>query len=366
MNSRPLFLVLSLLTGFHSALAQPTVGIAPAGNNQSVLFYPVTSTDFILQSATNLSSPNWVFAGDAVPVKAFTVSNTAPAKFYRLTNSAPPAGMVLIPADQFSMGNWIGDSDITDAAPVNVYVSAFYMDQNVVSESLWQTVYSWATNQGYSFKPNNSYLPNFPHEGADWYDAIKWCNARSQMEGLTPVYYTDPLLSVVYKSGEGGTIRFLAANGYQLPTEAQWEKAARGGLSGRRFPWGNLISAGQANYWGNSIFSYDLAPDGQNAYASHFENDLYQGFGETPVGYFDQNGYGLYDMAGDAWQWCWDWYGTPYAGGSNPRGPATGSFRVLRGGNYAEYARALRCANRKKSDPTIQGGFCLRCARGLQ
>ena len=126
------FTVLTLLAGVPAVLAQPTLGISPAGQ-QSVLYWTTTPTNYLLQSTTNLASPNWVYANDAVPVSAATVSNTSLAKFFRLFYTNPPTGMVLIPAGSFTMGNSIGDSDITDANPTNVYVLPFYMDTNLVS-----------------------------------------------------------------------------------------------------------------------------------------------------------------------------------------------------------------------------------------
>jgi formylglycine-generating enzyme required for sulfatase activity len=275
---------------------------------------------------------------------------------------AIPPGMALIPAGSFTMGdNLDGESDAT---PISVGVSAFYLDVNLVSYSQWQSVYYWATNHGYGFvNAGAGKAANNPVQTVDWYDTVKWCNARSQQAGKTPVYYTDAGLTQVFTNGEVTVYVNWAAKGYRLPTEAEWEKAARGGLSGQRFPWGNVISESLANYVGNTSYSYDLGPNGYNA---AFTNGVTPY--TSPVGYFAPNGYGLYDMAGNVFEWCWDWFGTPYGQPTttNPTGPSTGSYRVLRGGAWNGLAIYSRCAFRNSYLPNSAISYIgFRCVRGL-
>ena len=264
--------------------------------------------------------------------------------------SGVPVGMVLIPGGSFTMGDTL--NGLTDAKPVtNVFISPFYMDVNLVTWSQWQGVYGYATNHGYTFvNPGAGKGAAHPVQSVNWYDVVKWCNARSEQAGKVPVYYTDVGLTVVYRTGEVAPYANWNVKGYRLPTEAEGERAARGGLAGQRFPWGNLISQTNANYYGaTGSYAYDLGPNGNNPLG------LLGGAPYTsPVGSFAPNGYGLYDMAGNVYQWCWDWYGTPYAGGTDPRGVSSGSGRVLRGGGWGSLAYFCRAADRNGSGPAFR------------
>jgi formylglycine-generating enzyme required for sulfatase activity len=292
---------------------------------------------------------------------------------FKVTAASPP--FALIPAGPFQMGDQssplVGSSD---ERPVHtVQVSAFYMGKYEVTKGEWDAVREWGLANGYTDLAVGNGV--YASKGADhpvhtitWYDMVKWCNARSQKEGFTPCYTVS---GDTYKTGNNdAAVCNWSANGYRLPTEAEWEKAARGGVAGKNFPWGtDTITHSQANYYvfssngTTNYYGYDLSPTrgyhptygtGSTAYSS-------------PVGSFAPNGYGLYDMAGNMWERCWDWYGS-YAAGSqtDPRGAAAGSYRAIRGGSWYSHAIDTRCAGRSGNAPdyTRNNGVGFRVARG--
>ncbi len=326
----------------------------------------LTNVTCTVQTARALpDTTNWV---DYVQVPASNHVVT-----HRLFDLNPPAGMAFIPAGSFLMGATtnVGHETIGVAVPQHtVYVSASYVDKYEVTKSLWDEVYQWATNHGYTF----SHIgfgkgPNHPVHTINWYEMVKWCNARSEVEGLTPCYYNEDSFTSIYMSGTGTPYPKWSVNGYRLPTEAEWEKAARGGISGHRFPWAgtDTITHSQANYYSSTNDAYDISltrgyhPDFQSGGLPY----------TSTVGYFAPNGYGVCDTSGNLWEWCWDWYdgnwysniGATEGDTRGPNGPLT--YRVLRGGAWDERAAVARCGSRSygPSPMVAYHNIGFRCVR---
>lgn len=285
----------------------------------------------------------------------------------------PLEGMVLIPAGSFQMGDSFSEGYPDELPAHTVTVSAFYMDRYEISNDEMVEVMQWAydnakimvsastvrnatgdqqelldlddydcriTWSGSAFGLKSAKGSGYPCAEVTWYGAAAFCNYRSEKEGLTPCYDLSDWSCN------------WSANGYRLPTEAEWERAAHGGAAGHRFPWSDTgtIQHARANYRRSSDFSYDTSPT--RGHHPDYDNDPEPY--TSPVGSFPPNGYGLYDMAGNVWEWCWDWYGSGYysgSPGSDPRGPASGSYRVARGGSWENFAFRCRVAHRDGSWP---------------
>jgi formylglycine-generating enzyme required for sulfatase activity len=369
---------LALLQSVAAQAADPVIN-----NITTVPRLTITSdlaTADTIQYSTDLSQTNWLaltnLMVDASPY--WFVDATAPPspqRFYRVVASPLPSGMGLIPAGSFTMGDALDGE--ADAMPTHtVTVSAFYMDKTLVTYALWKQIYQWATNHGYTFdNPGMGKADNHPVQTVDWYDAVKWCNARSEMEGVTPCYFTSAGQTNIYRTSDVNLANSFvnwSANGYRLPTEAEWEKAARGGAGGHRFPWTDTetVNTSRANYYADpTTYAYDISAASGNDPIFNNGVEPYT----SPVGYFAPNGYGLYDMAGNVVQWCWDWR-APYTAATqtDPRGPASGSGnRIARGGTWCcgpdRSSQQCRVAFRDLGQPVSKGyGLGLRCVRSVE
>jgi formylglycine-generating enzyme required for sulfatase activity len=229
--------------------------------------------------------------------------------------------MARIQGGTFMMGSPASEaSRDSDEVQHQVTVSSFYMGKYEVTQKEYAAL--MGTN------PSNFKGDNLPVENVSWYDAVNYCNARSRSEGLTPAYTV---------SGTDVTWN-RSANGYRLPTEAEWEYACRAGTT-TPFNTGNNITTNQANYDGNN-------PYNGNTRGTYREKT-------KMVGSFTPNSWGLYDMHGNVWEWCWDWYGDYSSGAqTDPMGASSGASRVERGGSWSRYGQGLRSANRGYYTPS--------------
>jgi formylglycine-generating enzyme required for sulfatase activity len=248
--------------------------------------------------------------------------------------------MILIPAGAFTIGSPTSEPgrSFNETQHSVTLTKAIYVSTCEVTQFEWQSVMGW----------NDSYFQgaNRPVEQVTWYDAVSYCDRRSTDDGFTPVY---TITGATYSGNHitNATVAWdQAANGYRLPTEAEWEYACRAG-STTAFCNGGITNSGRSCLPLNP----SLAKVGW--YCGNAGDTTHDVGGKTA------NAGGLKDMHGNVWEWCWDWYGTYPAGPlTDPIGPASGSDRVGRGGSWANFALGCRSAVRVSIMP---GGGSYDC-----
>ena len=237
-----------------------------------------------------------------------------------------PDNFILIKGGAFQMGSPESEAwRSTDETQHRVTVSDFYMSRYELTQQEYEEIMG--------SDPSNFSGENLPVENVSWLDAVTYCNARSETEGLTAVYTID-----------GQNVSWdKSANGYRLPTEAEWEYACRAGTT-TPFYMENSPSAEQANYYGH--YPYEI----ENNYFSQGNLEVKPGeYRQTtvPVDSFSENPFGLYNMHGNVGEWVWDYYGAyPSGEQTDPAGPTSGTLRVYRGGGWNDFAKNMRSAYR--------------------
>lgn len=280
-------------------------------------------------------------------VAQFTVVNFLPPD---------PVRLAWVPPGRFAMGDALGEGHAQERPVHPVTLAGFFMDRLEVTRAFWEEVRDWATNHGYQFEGGATGKgPGHPVHSVTWHDAVKWCNARSEREGRVPAYYLDEARTRVYRTGEvavaNGWVRWTG--GYRLPTEAEWERAVRGGGDGLRFPWGDTITHALANYRSDTNHDWDTSST-RNFHPAHATGSAPY---TSPAGAFGTNAFGLHDLVGNVREWCWDWRGDGYYAESpelDPRGPESGSLRVVRGGAWIFNASICRSAARGSRSPSYK------------
>jgi formylglycine-generating enzyme required for sulfatase activity len=329
-----LFLAVCAVAPRASAQPRPSLGLGFSAGQPTLSLTGTVGTVYSIQYATGLSPTNlWV---DRTLLRAQGASEvwtdpSAPStgqRFYRAVSVPAPAdtNLVFIPAGTFTIGSPTTEAE-RNADEVRHLVTisrGFWMGAFLVTQGDYLTVVG--SNPSY-FTSANGYSDDLtrPVEVVSWYDATNYCALRTQQERA------------------GGLIPTNCV--YRLPTESEWEYADRAGTT-TAFYLGSSLQSGQANFDGQ--YEYD-AVLGTISNPSGISLRM-----TTPVGGYATNPWGLYDMIGNVSEWCQDWYGAYPAGTAiDPQGPATGSSRVIRGGNWDGPAAYCRSAWRGSQFPTI-------------
>lgn len=258
--------------------------------------------------------------------------------------------MVFIKGGTFRMG---ADNGMPYEGPAHkVEVNSFWMDTHEVTVAEFAQFVAATDYQTDAERFGWSGVFNLQTGEWERVDGADWRHPEGPRSRAAP---NEPVCQVSWADATA----YARFTGKRLPTEAEWEYAARGGLAGKKYSWGD-----------------ELRPDGKpvaNWWQGHFpeKNTNEDGFqGRAPVGSFPPNGYGLFDMAGNVWEWCADWYADSYYAASpreNPQGPAAGTERVIRGGSWMcaeNFCTNYRVAARSHATPdTGLDNLGFRCVR---
>jgi formylglycine-generating enzyme required for sulfatase activity len=331
-----------------------TVSITPKPNKSTGVITVYYDGSLTAPVGINIYTVTFDVAG----TEGFNLANGLSAGTLEI--ESPIIKMVWIEAGTFTMGSPADEPGRNTTAgretqhPVTL-TAGFYMGKYPVTQAQYEAV--MGSNPSYHTTPVSPETDTGkrPVEMVSWYDALVFCNKLSIREGLTPAYKidgkTDPAeWGTVPTTGNSdatwNAVEIVAgSNGYRLPTEAQWEYACRAGTT-TAFSWGtNIVSSTQANYDGSTV-------DANNTTAgTNLERT-------SMVGSYAANAWGLYDMHGNVFEWCWDQYGT-YEDGpqTDPTGAVSGSNRVIRGGARNGSGQNLRSAFRGDAPPGLRGGI---------
>ena len=243
--------------------------------------------------------------------------------------------MVLVPGGTFLMGSENGDPN---ERPIHqVTVPSFYLSPCLITCREYQAF----------LRDNPEWLREHRVKSMPA-DDHRW--RRCYLHNWDGIEYPDghgdlPVTGIDWEAANA----FSLWIGGRLPTEAEWEYAARGGLEQKDYPWGDEINVTKANYRGDRDYIKPYVLKERNATPQIVVTGRDLGATLSPCGKYPPNAYGIYDMAGNAWEWVQDWYGKNYYRVSpefNPQGPPDGEFRLIRGGSYIDFRFNLRCATR--------------------